>query len=96
MRLPEVDPMFDCGSLYLFQSAAGWISQRTVIPGIDNTVSFIVSRIGPCPWNGSHFGSVIGWIGSILVSVLIEGRTSFGAKVLWVGWCPYPSTGSPA
>ena len=32
----------------------------------------------------------------IFVSVLLVGRINFGLKVIWVGWCPYPSTGSPA
>jgi len=30
------------------------------------------------------------------VLVFLEDRTNFGLKVLWVGWGPYLSSGSPA
>ena len=33
---------------------------------------------------------------SIFVPVLLLDRTNFGSEVLWVGWCPYCSTGGPA
>ena len=33
---------------------------------------------------------------SIFVPAHLVGKTHFGFKVLWVGWYPYPSTGSPA
>jgi hypothetical protein len=30
------------------------------------------------------------------VPAILIGRTNFGSKILWVGECPYPSTGNPA
>jgi hypothetical protein len=32
---------------------------------------------------------------SIFVPVHLVSRINFGTKVLWIGYCPYPSTGSP-
>ena len=63
-------------------------------------VSLVVSGIGVCPWDGSQVGSIIGWTSSqsllhLVLAFLID-RTNFGSKVLWMGWCPYLSTGGPA
>ena len=54
-----------------------------------NTVSLILSGIGSCPLDRFQVGPVICLKTSL-------GRTNFGAKILRVCWCPYPSTGSPA
>jgi hypothetical protein len=48
----------------------------------------------------SHEGWVSSWgsfsLCSIFMPAYLVGRTNLGLKVLWVGWCPSPSTGSPA
>jgi hypothetical protein len=33
---------------------------------------------------------------SIFAPIFLLDRTYFGSKVLWVGWCPYLSTGGSA
>ena len=51
------------------------------------------------PWDWSQVGLVICW--PFLQTLLYLcpcihlDRTYFGWKVLWVGWCPYPSSGDP-
>ena len=47
--------MFGCGSLHLFQSAAGWsLSDDTYarLLSTNITVSLILSGISACPWDG--------------------------------------------
>ena len=51
-----------------------------------------MSGISACPWDGSQVRPVIGWpfpqSAPSRVPALLVGRTNFGLKVLWVGWCP--------
>ena len=60
-----------------------------------------MSGIGPCHGMSLKLGqSLVGHslsLCSIFVSACLVGRAHIlGSKVLWVFWCPYPSTGSPA
>ena len=54
---------------------------------------------GACPWDGSQVGLLLGHSASlcpILVSAFFVSRINLVEKVLWMGWCPYHSTGVPA
>lgn len=68
--------------------------------GKHNGGSLIVPGILSYPWDGSHFGAVIGCsfphLFSVFVPAHLIGRTHFGLKVLLVGCCPCPSSQSPA
>jgi hypothetical protein len=57
-----------------------------------------VSGIGSCPWDGSQFEPFIDSLHlcSIFNLAYFIGRTHFRLKALWVSYCLYPSTGSPA
>jgi hypothetical protein len=86
-------------------SRPAWSTKRVPgQPGLQrNPVSKkkkIVSRISVYLWDGSQVGAVIGWPFpqslSLFVPVHLVGRTYFRAEALWMGCCPYPSTGSPA
>lgn len=59
-----------------------------------------MSGIGPCLWHGSQVGPVIDGhffhFYSIFVPAFLLDRTNFELNFFWEGWCPYPSTRSPA
>ena len=62
----KIHPLFSCGFLPLFQSAAGWSTSEdsySRLPPVckSNRVSLIVSGIGSCPSYGFQIGQVIGW-----------------------------------
>jgi hypothetical protein len=104
IRFPEVHLMFDYESLHLFQSIAGWsLSEDSYARVLYASITqYYRQCLGLVLVHGMDLKlgqSLVGHslnLCSILISVLLVGRTNLGMKVLWVGWCPYASTGSLA
>jgi hypothetical protein len=96
-RFPELCSIFGCGSLHLFSSADGWsLSEDSYARLL--SASKIVSVIGSCLWDLSQVRLVIGWFSQSLLHLCpcsFCRQNKFWSKILWVGCCPYPSTGSP-
>jgi hypothetical protein len=52
IRVPELHPMFGCGSLHLFQSAAGWsVSEDSNARLLSEVSIFNIQIISPIRWS---------------------------------------------
>jgi hypothetical protein len=62
-----------------------------------NRVSLVLLGIGVWTWMGFKFGQLLFGHSSASFPMLefLVDKINFGLKVLWVGWCPYHSTGVP-
>ena len=81
--------MFGCESLHLLQIAAGWsLSEDSYARYQTASISLIVSGIGTCPWNGSHFVPATVWpfhsLYAIFISEFLVGWKIFGWR--FCGW----------
>lgn len=98
IRIPKLHPYLAVGVCICLESAAGSLRGQHAPVCKHNRVSFIVSGISACPWDGSQVGKVIGWpfpFPSPTSAFLVD-RISIRSKVLWVGCCPYLCTRVPA
>lgn len=103
IKLPELNIMFGCRSLHLFLSAIKWsLSEDSYVRlmPVRITVALIVSGLIIARGMALNLDqSVVGHsliLCDIFVPAFPVGRINFGLKVVWVGWSPYSSTGSPA
>jgi hypothetical protein len=93
IRVPKLHPMFGCGSLCLSESAARWnLSEDSHARLLSVSITELVLAHGMGLILVSHFLHFF----SIFVPAFLVDRKQFGSKVVWVGWCSYPSTGVPA
>ena len=100
---PELDLIFGCESLHLFQSAAGWsfLEDSYVkllsasIAEYYKSVRYQFLHIGGVKLTPSLIVHSPGLCDIFITEIFVD-RTDFMSQDFCVGWCSYPSTRSPA
>ena len=101
-KIPKLYTMFACGSLHLFQSAAGCsLSENSFDRLLSAIIKSIINNFRSwflCTWWLSS--CVSHWLAILSVSIpnlslLYLWAEHILCQKFWLGWCLYPFTGNP-